>query len=109
MGHSQPIGPDGLLPRQLFEYEIRLERTLDLTHPNILAQLQIDPEELIAQDRRLPQSLGQAAHGLSLQAIHCYSATGVGQVIVVFPEHIGSGTLSPRLLALWETVDDVQQ
>jgi hypothetical protein len=48
-----------------------------------------------------------SAHASGSQAIKAISATGVDQVIAVFPEFLGSSRLSAELLERWESAEDL--
>ncbi len=42
-----------------------------------------------------------------VQALIAPSATGVGDVLALFPENLSAGTIEPRLSATWEAIGDV--
>ena len=107
LGRRQPIGVEGLLPRVLYRYETVLDRVLDLTSQATLEQLGITDQQVTGGDLTIPRRIGEAAHATGSQAIKAPSATGVDQVIAVFPESLGSGRLMPELLERWETVEDL--
>ncbi len=104
----QTLQPEDLLPRRLFRYDIELVRILDLTNEETLARLELDPRDLVMQDRSLTQELGVIAHGLSLQGIRSYSATGVDEVLAVFSDHLATGKLEPSLEQEWDSLRDVE-
>lgn len=99
---KHPAGRGALLPRELYEYEFRFQKTLDLTAESVLSSLSIATADLIARPWDLCQNVGQAAQAVGFQAIRAPSATGFGDVLCVFPENIGAGMLVPRLLTVWQ-------
>jgi RES domain-containing protein len=105
LGRRQLIGVEGLLPRVLYRYETSLDRVLDLTSHETLEHLGITEDQVTGSDLILPRQIGESAHATGSQAIKAPSATGVDQVIAVFPELLGSGRLLPELLERWESTD----
>lgn len=101
LGMKHPAGKEALLPRELYEYRFHFHKTLDLTLPSVLDQLSVAASDLIVDRRDVCQNIGEAAHAVGFQAIRAPSATGVGDVLCVFSENIGAGTLIPRLRAVW--------
>jgi RES domain-containing protein len=106
-GDRLVIGVEGLLPRALYRYEISLDRVLDLTSDVTLDHLDVTTAQIVAADVTIPRQIGEAAHATGSQAIRALSATGVDQVLAVFPELLGSGRLSPQLLERWESMEDL--
>ena len=106
-GSRLAIGPEGLLPRQLFRYEVGLDRIVDLTDASILEQLGFAAADLVFEDLSSTRSIGEAAHALGIQAIRSRSATEQDHVLAVFIENLGLGTLVPTLEETWETIDDL--
>jgi hypothetical protein len=106
-GNSLAIGPEGLLPRQLFRYDVGLDRIVDLTDTSILERLGVAQTDLVGEDLSLTRSIGEAAHALGIQAIRSRSATEQDQVLALFLENLGLGTLVPNLEETWETIDDL--
>ncbi|MEX2587658.1 MAG: RES family NAD+ phosphorylase [Actinomycetota bacterium] len=102
MGVKHPAGKTALLPRELYEYEFRFGKVLDLTSAVVLKELSISGEDLTVDKWDLCQSIGGAAHALGFQALRAPSATGVGDVLCVFPENLGAGTLMPSLRGVWK-------
>jgi len=95
------------MPRRLFRYELRLQRVLDLCDAGVLERLGIAGQELVGEDRSLTRALGEAAYAASFQAVRSPSATGVGQILAVFPELLGAGELEAQLVGEWADVRDV--
>lgn len=107
LGRRQIIGVEGLLPRVLYRYEISLDRVLDLTSSVTLQHLEITAQQVTGADLAIPRQIGEAAHATGIQAVKAPSATGVDEVIAVFPELLGSGHLIPELLERWDSTEDL--
>lgn len=107
-GERQAIGVDGLLPRHLYRYDIRLDRVLDLTNAGARSEVGLGLEVLTGPDWATCQDLGATAHALGVQAVLSPSAAGVDDVLAVFVQHIGLGTVEPTLVEEWHTVGDVE-
>jgi RES domain-containing protein len=107
LGIRQAIDVDGLLPRALYRYEISLDAILNLTNNEVRARIGIGIDVLTGPDRTACQELGSAAHALGAQGISSLSATGVGDVLAVFIQHVGIGRLEPHLIEEWSSVDDI--
>ena len=105
LGERQAIGVEGLLPRLLYRYEIELDRVLDLTVGEVCAQVGLGTDVLTGPDWTACQDLGVAAHALGANGINSPSATGVGDVLAVFVQHIGKGRLEPHLVEEWRSLD----
>lgn len=106
-GDRQAIGVEGLLPRMLYRYEIALDRILDLTNDKVRAQVGLDLDVLTGPDWIACQELGRNLHALGAQGINSPSATGVGDVLAVFVQHVGIGRLEPQVAEEWHSVDEV--
>jgi RES domain-containing protein len=107
LGERQAIGVEGLLPRVLYRYEIALDRVLDLTDHDVRAQVGLGPDVLTGPDWIACQELGSTLHALGAQGVNSPSATGVGEVLAVFVQHIGLGRLEPEPVEEWRSVDQV--
>lgn len=103
----QGVDVDALLPRELFKISTDLEKVLDLTDDSTLDALAITALDLIREDHRLTQEIGEAAHEHGFQAIRSPSATGVDHVVAIFPENLAGAVLDVRLLGQWNTTDDL--
>ena len=108
LGERQAIGIAGLLPRTLYRYEVVLDRVLDLTDEAVRAEVGIGSEILIGPDWTACQELGSILHALGAQGVSSPSATGVGEIIAVFVEHIGLGRIEPQLVDEWRSLDQVE-
>jgi len=106
-GTRQAIGVEGLLPRSLYRYEIALDRVLDLTNDDVRASVGLGLDVLAGPDRTACQELGSTTHALGAQGICSPSATGVGDVLAVFVQHVGLGHLDPQLLEEWRSIGDI--
>lgn len=106
-GNRLAIGPEGLLPRKLFNYRVALDRVLDLTGASTLEQLGSAQADLVGEDLSLTRSIGEAAHALGIQAICSRSATEQDEVLAVFLENLGLGIVVPTLEEVWETISDL--
>jgi RES domain-containing protein len=106
-GDRLMIGLEGLLPRMLYRYEISLDQVLDLTSGGTLDHLGITTAQIIGADVTIPRQIGESAHATGFQAILAPSATGVDQILAVFPELLGSGRLIPQPLERWESISDL--
>lgn len=107
-GERQAIGVEGLLPRHLYRYDIRLDRVLDLTSAGVRGEVGLGLEVLTGPDWAACQDLGATAHALGVQAILSPSAAGVDEVLAVFVQHIGLGTVEPKLVEEWQTMADLE-
>ncbi len=103
----QGLTVDALLPRELVEIIVDLDNVLDLTDVATLDSLGIEPPDLVRADHRLTQEIGEAAHEQAFQAIRSPSATGVDNILAIFPEKLAGAVLDVKLLGEWNTVDDL--
>lgn len=94
--------PDDLLPRRLHTYTVRLSAILNLTDKDVLDGLDIFKDDLASNDRSLCNALGDAAHYVGFEGIRAPSATGVGEVLVVFWDRLKAGsTVEPIAFKDW--------
>ena len=108
LGQRTVIGIEGLLHRVLYEYDVDLGRVLDLTSEAVLLRIGLTQMILTGADWSQCQEVGEAAHSAGFQAIRSPSATGVDEILGVFPGLVGShGRLEPRLLEEWSSVSDL--
>lgn len=106
-GSRHVVGIDGLLPRVLYRYEFNLDRVLDLTDPATRDHIGVAEQDLIRDDWSLCQQIGTHAHDNGDQAVRVPSATGVDNVLAVFPELIGASLLDVVLAERWDSTGDV--
>jgi RES domain-containing protein len=103
----QGLAVDDLLPRELWRITVELTKVLDLTHRGTLEALNIDPADLLRDDRRLTNEIGEAAHEHRFQAIRSASVTGVDDVLAVMPENLAGAVLLAELIQEWTTAADL--
>lgn len=101
----QSVAVADLLPRELWAVRVDLERVLDLTDVANLDAGGISTEDLVRPDHGFTQQIGEAAHERGYQAIHTPSATGIDQVLAVFPENLGGSVIEVELIDRWEAPD----
>jgi len=98
----------GLLPRELYKYQVQLSRVLDLTSPTTLAMIGIEPSRLVGPDWSECQQLGQDAYTAGFHAIRSRSAIGVDEILAVFSDRIGAeAKVEPRLVEVWSAEADL--
>lgn len=107
LGHRQPIGVAGLLPRQLYRYELELSEMLDLTDRDVRDALALDPDTLVGPDWNATQHIGDIAHRNGFHAIRSPSATGVDDVLAVFSDIALSEIINVVAIERWETLEDL--
>lgn len=108
LGMRHVIGASGLLPRELYKYEVELSLVLDLTSATTLGAIGIQPSQLVGSEWAACQRLGEDAHTAGFQAVRSPSATGTDDILAVFPDLIGaSGRLEPRLVEIWSAITDL--
>jgi len=107
-GTRLAIGPEGLLPRHLYLYDIRLDNVLDLTRAETQERLALEEADLIGDDLSQTRRIGEAAHSLGMKAIRSPSAAGRDDVLALLIENIGSGVISPQLAEVWSTLANVE-
>jgi RES domain-containing protein len=103
----QSLSVDDLLPRELWEISADLGKVLDLTDTTVLGTLDVAPADLIREDHRFTQDIGEAAHEHGFQAIRSPSATGVDEVLAIFPENLAGVVLDVNLVGEWKTIADL--
>lgn len=91
------------LPRELYRIDVSLRTVIDLRDRATAGQLGIDPWTLTGDDRTWTQAAGDAVHYLSIEGILAPSATGTGDVLVVFTDILGaSSVMTPTHLGRWD-------
>lgn len=95
-----------LLPRELWAIGLDLDSVLDLGDADVRRGLGLEFVDLIRPDHGLTREIGEAAHERRFQAVRSPSATGVDEIIAVFPENLGAATLNPRLEKVWMDPND---
>ena len=107
LGDRQSLTIEDLLPREVYEFDIALDRTLDLTDAAARVAVGVGLDSLIGPDWTVCNELGVTAHALGVQAIHSVSATGADDVLAVFVQNVGLGRLGPQLVETWRSLSDV--
>lgn len=79
------------LPRDLYSYEARLQRVLDLRELSARREVGLDGE-LDANDLAASQAIGEAAHLVGFEAVLAPSATGRGEVLAVLLDRLLPGS-----------------
>lgn len=103
----QGLSLDALLPRELFEISTYVDKVLDLTDTATLDALGISSSDLVREDHRFTQDIGEAVHAHAFQAILSPSATGVDHVLAIFPDQLAGAVLDVKLLGVWNTPADL--
>lgn len=103
----QGVQVDDLLPRELWSVATTLDKVLDLTDGLVVTSLGVDPVDLVRTDHVFTQEIGEAAHERGLQGIKSPSATGVDEILAIFPENLGVTTLRVDLVETWSSVSDL--
>ena len=103
----QGIQVEDLLPRELWSIATDLEKVLDLSDASVLTAAGVRPADLVRPGHALTQQIGEAAHERGIQAITAPSATGVDEVLALFPENLGGATLQVELVEMWESSQDM--
>jgi len=104
----QSVQVGDLLPRELWSIATDLERILDFTEDSVCVVAAVGPADLVRPGHGFTQQIGEAAHERGIQAIKSPSATGVDDVLALFPENLGSATMQLELVEVWESTQDVQ-
>jgi RES domain-containing protein len=107
MASRQIIGPEGLLRRRLYTYRLELARIIDLCDESVLQALDMSASDLVDEDRRLAREIGVIAYDLGLQAVLCPSATGVGDILAVFSDHLGASVVRFELAEEWTSLEQI--
>lgn len=107
LGTRHVVGVEGLHPRVLYRYELRLDQVLDLTDPQVREHIGVSVADLTGDDWSLCQTIGTDAHDAGDQAIRTYSATDVDTVLAVFPNRLGTGLINVELVERWGTAADL--
>ncbi|MDE0232478.1 MAG: RES family NAD+ phosphorylase [bacterium] len=105
--YRQRVPLDQILPRELWRIDVEVGRVLDLTDLFTRDQLGIEWQDLIPDEYRLTRAIGEAAYEQQFQAVLTPSATGVDNVVAVFPENLGGSVLRVQLVEVWKTSGDL--
>ncbi|MFN2607922.1 MAG: RES family NAD+ phosphorylase [Acidimicrobiales bacterium] len=94
----QSVQVEDLLPREIWSVATDLGKVLDLTDHSVCVAAAVDPAVLVRPGHRFTRQIGEAAHERGVQAIKSPSATGIDDVLALFPENLalasdpGAGT-----------------
>ena len=103
----QGISVADLLPRELWAVQVELDGVLDLTDPDVLDHLDVNPADLTREGRELTHEIGEAAFGQGFQAVRSRSATGVDEVLAVFVERLAGAVMDVELVEEWADLPDL--
>ncbi len=102
---KQRVLPESFLPRTLYTYDIDVGSLLDLRPEAARATVGLTDRELLSDDLRPCQAVGEAAHACGREGIVVPGATGSGDVLAVFIGQVKPGSVVRDVHAeLWETV-----
>jgi len=103
----QGIQVGDLLPRELWKIEIALTSVLDLTDDAVPDVVGVAHADLVQEDHQLTQQIGEAAYEHQFQAIRTPSATGVDEVLAIFPENLAGAVLQVERIETWSETNDL--
>jgi hypothetical protein len=110
LAERQGTSVAGLLPRRICHIDLQLSSVLDLRTLANLRKVGLGFEDIARDDMAAWQLVGAAAHQLGLEGIWAPSATGAGEIFVVFVLNIqGNSTLSVAGTSEWRSLTDVPQ
>lgn len=109
LAERQSVEVGDLLPRELWSIAMALPKILDLTCPPVLEKVGVVRADLVRPGHVFTQQIGEAAHERGIQAIRAPSATGIDDVLAVFPENLGAATLHVELVEIWESTQDLSR
>ena len=105
----QSLSIEDLLPRELWEVAVGLRKVLDLSDARTRETLGLDSADLVRDNHSDTRDIGEAAHEHGFQAIRAPSATGVDEILAIFPENLADAVLHVELVREWRTIDDLTQ
>ena len=109
LAETQGLYLAALLPREIYRYDVRVSRALDLRGSRVCRQLGLGVEHLTASARSTTQAVGEAALRGGYQAVVSPAATGTGCVLALLVNNLGGTALAPRLIETWRVVEDVPE
>jgi hypothetical protein len=107
LAETQGLSTEALLPREVYSYELRVSRALDLRDLRVCRQLGLGAEHLTESARSTTQAVGEAALRGGYQGVLSPSATGTGGVLALLMDNLGGAVLTPSLIATWRVLEDV--
>jgi RES domain-containing protein len=105
LAEKQGVPLASFLPRTLYTYEIEVRRLLDLRPEGARSAVGLTDGDLVSDDLRRCQEIGEAAHDCGREGILVPGATGAGDVLAIFIARLQPATVVADVAAeLWETV-----
>jgi len=99
--------PEMVGPRRLIRANVDVDQIVDLTEPDAIASLGLDPEQLRTEpgDYAACQELGAAAHQLGRKGVLAPAAEGGGQTLALFTNHLAKADM-PTVVSeeIWTTL-----
>lgn len=89
---KQGLSPADFLPRDFVTYDLRVQHLIDLRIQEHALALNLDDERMTADDPAACQLVGEAAHHAGFEALLAPSATGAGDIAVVFLDRMLPGS-----------------
>jgi RES domain-containing protein len=81
---KQRVAPESFLPRTFYTYDIKVTALLDLRDEASRAAVDLKERDLVREDLRGCQSVGEAAHASGREGIVVPGAAGSGDVLAIF-------------------------
>lgn len=104
---SEFMTPEMVGPRRLIRANVDVDQIVDLTEPDAIASLGLDPEQLRTEpgDYAACQELGAAAHQLGRKGVLAPAAEGGGQTLALFTNHLAKADM-PTVVSeeIWTTL-----
>lgn len=82
--------PEDFTPRRLYRLELRLHGLVDLRSTGARKAVELSDADILGDDPAPCQAVGEAAESLGREGIIAPSATGLGIVVAVFFDRLGS-------------------
>lgn len=89
MAEKAGLPLEGFLPRRLHRYRVDVRNLVDLRSEAALADVGLTLARVQADDPTHCRAVGAAAHQLGSEGILAPSATGIGEVLVIFGDRLG--------------------
>jgi RES domain-containing protein len=106
LAEGQNLDPIGLLPRKVCRLRVALSRVVDLRSTDHRTVLGL---ELVQADDLVPfQQTGRAVHQLGLEGLLAPSATGVGEVLIIYQLNLdGESRVEEGGSLTWRKLNDL--
>jgi len=85
--------PEDFTPRRLYRFELRLQGMVDLRPAPAREAVNLGDADILGDDPAPCQAVGEAAESLGREGIIAPSATGLGIVLAVFFDRLGSDSM----------------